>query len=142
MRYDKRINCLPILVGFPAPGALCEAAHCGVAGPAGLCPNSLEATLADWLSGRGCGPGLPLSRDQMTVYMCRALLGGEQRFPAGPEVPSFANTSIERPPFSCGERAGSLDLLERCPHGQPTASFELGCGQIAVPIAGVIDLLR
>ncbi len=140
--HVKRIDCLPILVGFPALGALCEAAGCGPAGPAALCSDNPEAALADWLTGRGCGLGIPISRDRASVYMCRALLGGDQHVPAGAQAASFPGLPADRSPFACAECAGDLTTLPRCPHGQLISSVELGCGQIAVPVIGAFDLLR
>jgi hypothetical protein len=130
---------MPLLVGFPAPGALCETAGCGVAG---LCAKSLEATLADWLTGRGCGPGIPVSRDQMSVYMCRALLGGDHHPPAGLEAVSFPDLPAEHSPLPCFGRAGTMDLGQRFPHGRPVSSIDLGCGQMAVPIIGALARQR
>jgi hypothetical protein len=140
--YDKRIDCLPILVGFPALGTLCDAARCGAAGPDALSLNNIEATLADWLTGRGGASGIPVSRDRTSVYMCRALLGGDPHVQAGQQAASFPDMPVETSPFPCVECAGNLDLAPRCPHGQLTSSVELGCGQIAVPIVGRLDLVR
>ena len=143
--YDKRIDCLPILVGFPALGTLCDAARCGAAGPEALSFNNIDniqATLADWLTGRGGLSGFPVSRERTSVYMCRALLGGNPQAQAGPQAAPVLDRPLDRSPFSCLERGGNLNPVPRCPHGQLTSSVELGCGQIAVPIVGRLDLMR
>lgn len=140
--YDKRIDCLPILVGFPALGAICDAARGGAAGPEALSFNNIEPTLADWLSGRGGASGIPVSRDRASVYMCRALLGGHPHVHPGPQAAPVPDMPVENSPFPCVECGGNLDPAPRCPHGQLTSSVELGCGQIAVPIVGRLDLMR
>jgi hypothetical protein len=140
--YAKRIECLPILVGFPARGALCDAARPRAGDPAALSSNDLEAALGGWLTGGGWTPGIPVSRDRTAVYICRALLAGEQYLSAGPEAGRFPNFPVEHSPFPCVECAGNLNPAEGCPHGQLTSSVELGCGQIAVPIVGALDLVR
>jgi hypothetical protein len=81
------------------------------------------------------GPGIPISRDQMAVYMCRALVGGDSHVPDGPPEASFPDVPYDHWAFRHVEYAVDLQVVQGYPDGEYKPSVELDRGQMAVFIA-------
>jgi hypothetical protein len=81
------------------------------------------------------GPAVPITRDQMAVYICRALVGGDESVPTGPHVASFSDVSLEHWAFPYVEYAVARQVVQGYPDGEYKPTVQLDRGQMAVFLA-------
>ena len=81
------------------------------------------------------GPSVPITRDQMAVYICRALVGGDESVPTAPHVASFPDVSEEHWAFLYVEYAVSQQVVQGYSDGEYKPTVELDRGQMAVFMA-------
>ncbi len=80
-------------------------------------------------------PLLPVSRDQMAVYIGRSLAGGDENVPPGPVSPSFTDVSTDNWAYDYIEYAVAQDVVQGYPEGDYKPSQEVDRAQMAVYIA-------
>ncbi len=80
-------------------------------------------------------PDWPVTRDQMAVYLARALAGGDDDVPPGPATPSFTDIPSDHWAFKYVEYAVSQNVAQGYPEGDYRADIEVDRAQMAVYIA-------
>ena len=80
-------------------------------------------------------PALPVSRDQMAVYIARALAGGDARVPTGPPVATFPDVPTDHWAFKYVEYAVANNVVEGYPEGNYRPGLAVDRAQMAVFIA-------
>jgi PKD repeat protein len=80
-------------------------------------------------------PTLPVTRDQMAVYIARALAGGEAMVPTGPATASFPDVSTSYWAFKYIEYAKGRQVVEGYPDGSYQPLVPLDRGQMAAFMA-------
>jgi PKD repeat protein len=83
-------------------------------------------------------PTLPVTRDQMAVYIARALAGGDAQVPAGPATASFPDVATGYWAFKYIEYARSWMVVEGYPDGSYQPLIALDRGQMAAFLARAI----
>ena len=83
-------------------------------------------------------PETPVSRDQMAVYIARAIAGGEAAVPTSPATASFPDVPTSYWAFKHIEYARAEDIVQGYPDGRYRPGVELDRGQMAVFIARAI----
>jgi PKD repeat protein len=83
-------------------------------------------------------PALSVSRDQMAVYVSRALAGNDQNVPEGPAEASFADVPIDYWAFKYVEYAVTRNVVKGYSDGTYKPTDEVDRGQMAVFIARAI----
>lgn len=83
-------------------------------------------------------PNDPVSRDQMAVYISRALSGDDASVPVGPGTPSFTDVSADYWAYKYIEYAKSQNIVQGYPDGNYAPTDKLDRGQMAVFIARAI----
>jgi PKD repeat protein len=83
-------------------------------------------------------PTGPVTRDQMAVYIARALAGGDAKVPTGPATATFSDVPIGYWAFKYVEYAVSKAVVKGYPDGTYKPTEELDRGQMAVFIARAI----
>jgi uncharacterized protein with LGFP repeats len=80
-------------------------------------------------------PALPIARDQMAVYIARAMAGGDANVPTGPETASFADVPAEHWAYRYVEYAVSHGVVQGYDptHYRPDEAVDRG--QMAVYVA-------
>ncbi|UCC68540.1 MAG: S-layer homology domain-containing protein [Armatimonadota bacterium] len=87
----------------------------------------------------GCyHPEWVVSRDQMAVFVSRALVGGEEAIPDGPQEPTFPDVHTDHWAYDKIEYAAANNIVEGYPNGTYHPEYELGRGQMAVFVARAI----
>lgn len=80
-------------------------------------------------------PEVPVSRDQMAVYIARALAGGDAAVPPGPGEATFPDVPTDYWAFRHVEYAVAAGVVEGYPDGSYHPEIALDRGQMAVFIA-------
>jgi hypothetical protein len=80
-------------------------------------------------------PEAPVSRDQMAVYLARAVAGGDDAVPPGPDQPSFPDVGVDHWAYRYVEYARSCGIVAGYPDGLYYPEALLDRGQMAVFIA-------
>jgi len=80
-------------------------------------------------------PAWPVSRDQMAVYLARALAGGEDGVPPGPDQPTFPDVGQDHWAYRHIEFVHGRDVVEGYPDGAYHPEEILDRGQMAVFMA-------
>lgn len=80
-------------------------------------------------------PAAPVSRDQMAVYLARALAGGDESVPAGPDNPTFADVGIEHWAYRYIEYTCAQGVVQGYPGNLYCPEYLLDRGQMAVFVA-------
>jgi Tol biopolymer transport system component len=80
-------------------------------------------------------PLLPVSRDQMAVYIARSLAGGDDNVPMGPAEPSFPDVPTDQWAFDYIEYTVLQNVVQGYPDGEYKPALEVDRGQMAVYIA-------
>ncbi len=80
-------------------------------------------------------PDTPVSRDQMAVYIARALAGGDTAVPTGPAEPTFHDVPTSHWAYRYIEYAHANNIVEGYPGGTYRPGIELDRAQMAVFIA-------
>jgi hypothetical protein len=83
-------------------------------------------------------PGTAVTRDQMAVYISRALVGGDDKVPTGPATATFSDVPIDYWAFKYVEYAKAEQIVQGYPDGRYHPGVELDRGQMAVFIARAI----
>jgi uncharacterized repeat protein (TIGR02543 family) len=83
-------------------------------------------------------PSVGVTRDQMAVYISRALAGGDAAVPTGPAQASFPDVPVDHWAFKYIEFARSQQIVEGYPDGTYKPEVALDRGQMAVFIARAI----
>ncbi len=83
-------------------------------------------------------PSSPVSRDQMAVYLARALAGGDEEVPAGPDQPTFTDVAAEHWAYRHIEYAHQRDVVHGYSDGRYHPEYLLDRGQMAVFIARAV----
>jgi hypothetical protein len=81
------------------------------------------------------GPTIPVSRDQMAVYMSRALSGGDAYVPTGPATATFNDVPTDHWAFKYVEYVQSRGVVQGYADGTYGPTIPLDRGQMAVFIA-------
>jgi len=81
------------------------------------------------------GPELPVSRDQMAVYIARALLGGEAGVPTGPAEPTFGDVGTKHWAYKHIEWAAANGIVQGYKDHTYQPASQLDRAQMAVFIA-------
>lgn len=81
------------------------------------------------------GPDLSITRDQMAVYLARALLGGDDGVPPGPDGPTFTDVPLDHWAYAHVEYVASHDIAHGYEDGCYRPNEELDRAQMAVFIA-------
>jgi len=84
------------------------------------------------------GPTLEVTRDQMAVYIARALAGGDADVPAGPATASFTDVPTDYWAYKYIEYARAQGIIQGFPNGTNQPTLPLDRGQMAVFIARAI----
>jgi hypothetical protein len=100
-----------------------EAAACHYAGIVGGYPDGTY------------GPHIATTREQMAVYVCRALVGGDDSVPDAPPTASFPDVPTDYWAFDHIEHAVTQQVVQGYPDGEYKPGIELDRGQMAVFIA-------
>ncbi len=80
-------------------------------------------------------PALSVSRDQMAVYIARALAGGDEHVPPGPSEPSFADVAVEDWAYRYIEYAVANDIVRGYADQHYHPDLTVDRGQMAVFVA-------
>ena len=80
-------------------------------------------------------PTTPVDRAQMAVFVSRALAGGDQHIPAGPESPTFPDVPRDHWAFRYIEYAAANRIVAGYPDGNYAPAVLVDRGQMAVFIA-------
>jgi hypothetical protein len=80
-------------------------------------------------------PGLPVTREQMAVYVSRGIAGGDANMPTGPALPSFSDVPADHWAYRHIEYAKANAVVEGYPDGSYRPTLTLDRGQMAVFIA-------
>jgi hypothetical protein len=80
-------------------------------------------------------PMLPVTRDQMAVYISRALAGGDAGVPSGPAVATFPDVPTDYWAFKYVEYAAANSIVAGYPGGNYRPTWQVDRGQMAVFIA-------
>jgi Tol biopolymer transport system component len=80
-------------------------------------------------------PLLPVSRDQMAVYIARSLAGGDDNVPTGPAEPSFPDVPTDQWAFDYIEYTVLQNVVQGYLDGEYKPALEVDRGQMAVYIA-------
>ncbi len=83
-------------------------------------------------------PGTAVTRDQMAVYISRALVGGDDKVPTGPATATFSDVPTDYWAFKYVEYAKAEQIVQGYPDGRYHPGVELDRGQMAVFIARAI----
>ena len=101
--------------------------------------SQVEATkMAGVVSGYDDGlyhPELPVGRDQMAVYISRALAGGDDSVPDGPATPSFSDVLSTHWAYKHIEYAVSQGVVQGYEDGAYHPEYEVTRDQMAVYVA-------
>ncbi|HUW14118.1 MAG TPA: S-layer homology domain-containing protein, partial [Anaerolineae bacterium] len=80
-------------------------------------------------------PDVPVSRDQMAVYLARALAGGDSEVPPGPEEPTFLDVDGDHWAYRYVEYVHTRDVVLGYPDGSYQPEELVNRGQMAVYVA-------
>ena len=80
-------------------------------------------------------PRLPVTRDQMAVFVSRALADGDANVPTGPAEPTFPDVPADHWAFRYVEYAVANNVVEGYPEGNYRPDLTVDRGQMAVFIA-------
>ncbi len=80
-------------------------------------------------------PNLPVARDQMAVYISRALAGGDYGVPAGPVEPTFSDVPADHWAYDHVEYAVEQSVVTGYPDGSYRPTRQLDRGQMAAFVA-------
>jgi hypothetical protein len=80
-------------------------------------------------------PGLAVTRDQMAVYVARALAGGEAGVPAGPTTPTFSDVATDHWAYDHVEYAYANAVVAGYGDGTYRPATRVDRGQMAVFVA-------
>jgi Tol biopolymer transport system component len=80
-------------------------------------------------------PLIPMTRDQMAVYISRSLAGGDQNVPPGPPTPSFTDVPTTQWAYDYIEYAAGQGVVQGYAEGDYKPEVEVGRDQMAVYIA-------
>ncbi len=80
-------------------------------------------------------PELKVTRSAMAVYIARALAGGQENVPAGPEEPTFPDVPSSHWAYSSVEYAAANNVVEGYPGGSYQPTWQVTRAQMAVFIA-------
>jgi hypothetical protein len=83
-------------------------------------------------------PEWPVTRDQMAVYLARALTGGDEAVPPGPEAPTFADVPADHWAYRYIEYVESADIAHGYDDGGYHPAAEVDRAQMAVFVARAI----
>jgi PKD repeat protein len=83
-------------------------------------------------------PEIPVSRDQMAVYVSRALAGGDEHVPSGPATAHFPDVPLDFWAFKYVEYAFANSIVTGYPDGWYHPADVVDRGQMAVFIARAI----
>ena len=83
-------------------------------------------------------PTLPVTRDQMAVYISRALAGGDEHVPTGPETATFSDVGADHWAYKYIEYAASQGIVGGYDDGTYRPTVEVDRAQMAVFIARAI----
>jgi hypothetical protein len=101
--------------------------------------SEIEACVqAGVVSGYGDGtyqPGDPVTRDQMAVYISRALAGGDENVPEFTDTPTFPDVGSEHWAFDYVEYAADQNVVGGYEDGTYHPEFEVTRDQMAVYVA-------
>ncbi len=80
-------------------------------------------------------PLVEVSRDQMAVYISRAVAGGDEHVPPGPPEPTFWDVGAEHWAFDCVEYAAGQNVVEGYEDGTYHPDEQVNRSQMAVYVA-------
>ncbi len=80
-------------------------------------------------------PTLPVTRDQMAVYVARALCGGDEFVPTGPAEATFPDVPTDHWAYKYVEYAVAANVVQGYDDGTYRPTVEVDRGQMAVYIA-------
>ena len=80
-------------------------------------------------------PLLPITRDQMAVYISRGVAGGEAYVPTGPAEPTFEDVPISQWAYKYIEYVYEKNIVTGYPRGQYRPARQVDRGQMAVFMA-------
>ena len=83
-------------------------------------------------------PSIPVTRDQMAVYISRALLGGDGHVPSGPAVASFLDVPTDHWAYKYVESAKLNNIVTGYGGGEYRPDTVVDRGQMAVFIARAV----
>jgi len=95
----------------------------------------VEAGIVKGYGGGSYKPGLPVTRDQMAVYISRALAGGDAYVPSGPEIPHFPDVGADHWAYKHIEYCFAQHVVEGLPSGYYRPTWSVDRAQMAVYIA-------
>jgi hypothetical protein len=85
-------------------------------------------------------PELPVSRDQVAVYIARAVAGGDDLVPAGPGEPSFVDVPASHWAYRYVEYAREMGIVGGFPDGRYRPADEVNRAEMAAFIARSVVL--
>jgi len=80
-------------------------------------------------------PAIVVTRDQMAVFVARAMAGGDENVPTGPETASFPDVDTEHWAYKYIEYAVDREVVEGYPNGTYRPANPVDRGQMAVYMA-------
>ncbi len=83
-------------------------------------------------------PSLPVTRDQMAVYISRALAGGDEFVPTGPASATFSDVPTDHWAFKYVEYAAAQDIVAGYDDGTYRPTIQVDRAQMAVFIARAV----
>jgi PKD repeat protein len=83
-------------------------------------------------------PEYPVTRDQMAVYISRALAGGDAGVPSGPATPSFTDVPVDNWAYRYIEYAKAQDVVQGYSDGTYKPTEQVTRDQMAVYIARAV----
>jgi hypothetical protein len=92
--------------------------------------------------GGSYGPAIEVTRDQMAVFIARAVAGSDEQVPAGPPAPSFTDVSTDNWAYKYIEYCKSQSIVEGYDQGNGTFAYRpedvVNRGQMAVYVARAV----
>ena len=95
----------------------------------------VEAGIVKGYGGGSYKPSLPVTRDQMAVFISRALAGGDAQVPSGPEIPHFPDVGADHWAYKHIEYCFAQHVVEGLPSGYYRPTWSVDRAQMAVYIA-------
>jgi DNA-binding beta-propeller fold protein YncE len=83
-------------------------------------------------------PELAVTRDQMAVYIARALAGGDAAVPSGPGEPTFGDVATDHWAYRYVEYCSGHDVVQGYPDGSYHPDEVVSRGQMAVYVARAV----
>jgi hypothetical protein len=100
----------------------------------------VKAGIATGFPDGGYHPELTVTRDQVAVYLARAVAGGDELVPAGPVEPSFVDVPASHWAYRYVEYARAMEIVDGFPDGRYRPADQVNRAEMAAFIARSVVL--